>query len=75
MCTPVCWSKETTSSLKGSATLVGQLECRCRVTSRDRKCEGFTERGSCGHSGAGQRGDLVPVTEEQGVRLIDGNLK
>lgn len=43
----MCWSKETTSSLKGSTVLVGQLGGGCRVMGRDRKCEGFTERGLC----------------------------
>lgn len=42
---------------------------------RDRKCEGFTKRGLCGHSGAGRRGGLVPMADSQGVELRNGDLK
>lgn len=51
-------------SLQGSTRSVGQLGGGYRGMGQDRKCEGFAEKGLCGHSGPGRRGALIPVAEK-----------
>lgn len=61
--------------LQGSTRSVGQLGGGYRGMGQNRKCEGFAEKDLCGHSGPGRRGAVIPVAENQGVGLRDGDLK